>query len=210
MAKLTIPFLLCAAFVLSGAIEPTLESAEVQQQDLPLGQMDEDGNPPSLLDTEEELMSDELEGPGEEEEMAEAQRCPKKLPSGWARYGRRNYLYVSRPKQWVDAERYCLQLKGNLASVHTLGEQRFLQRLVLSRTRSYPWTWIGGTDAVRNRVWFWSDGSLFDYAAWAAGEPNNYGGGREPCIVMNWGDDYRWNDSPCDQKLGFICSFQLC
>ncbi|XP_067111602.1 natterin-3-like [Osmerus mordax] len=36
MAKLTILFLLCAAFVLSGAIEPTLESAEVQQQDLPL------------------------------------------------------------------------------------------------------------------------------------------------------------------------------
>jgi len=68
--------------------------------------MDEDGNPPSLLDTEKELMSDELEEHGEEEEMAEAQsaRRPTKRPSGWARYGRRNYLYVSLRKQWVDAE----------------------------------------------------------------------------------------------------------
>ena len=66
--------------------------------------MDEDGNPPSLLDTEEELKSDELEELGEEEEMAEAQRCARKRPSGWARYGKRIYLYVSQRRQWVDAE----------------------------------------------------------------------------------------------------------
>ncbi|XP_062301816.1 ladderlectin-like [Osmerus eperlanus] len=205
MAKLTIPFLLCAAFVLSGAIEPTLESAEVQQQDLPLGQMDEDGNPPSLLDTEEELKSDELEEHGEEEEMAEAQRCRKKRPSGWARYGTRNYLYVSLQKQWVDAERYCLQLKGNLASVHSFGEQIFLQRLVKSRTGSYPWTWIGGTDAVRNRVWLWSDGSMFNFQYWAIREPNNHGR-REPCIHINYTGAKKWNDLYCERSLGFICA----
>ena len=71
--------------------------------------MDEDGNPPSLLDTEEELKSDELEELGEEEEMAQ------RRPSGWARYGKRNYLYVSQRRQWVDAEvtRLLEQLQKN-------------------------------------------------------------------------------------------------
>ncbi|XP_046875275.1 ladderlectin-like isoform X2 [Hypomesus transpacificus] len=205
MAILIIPFLLCAAFVLSGAVETTMESAEVQQQDLPLGQMDEDGNPPSLLDTEEELKSDELEELGEEEEMAEAQRCARKRPSGWARYGKRIYLYVSQRKQWVDAERYCLRLKGNLASVHSLGQQNFLRRLVKSRTGSYPWTWIGGTDNVRNRVWLWSDGSRFDFQYWAKREPNNHGR-REPCININFDGKGAWNDLYCHASLGFICS----
>ncbi|XP_046875706.1 ladderlectin-like [Hypomesus transpacificus] len=199
MAILTITFLLCVAFVLSGAVEATMESAEVQQQDLPLGQMDEDGNPPSLLDTEEELKSDELEELGEEEEMAQ------RRPSGWARYGKRNYLYVSQRRQWVDAERYCLQLKGNLASVHSLREQQFLQRLVKSRTGSYPLTWIGGTDAVRSRVWLWSDGSRFDFTYWACGQPNNQGR-REPCIHINYQGSRKWNDLYCHATLGFICA----
>ena len=84
-----------------------------------LGETDEDGNPPSLLDTEEEPMSDELEEHGEEEEMAEAQR----RRSGWVRYGRRNYLYVSQRKQWVDAEVTRLleqqQQKQQLTKLHS-------------------------------------------------------------------------------------------
>ena len=39
----------------------------------------------------------------------------------------------------------------------------------------------------QDRVWFWSDGSSFDFSNWAVGEPNNWRGRREPCIMMNWG-----------------------
>nr|BAE45334.1 C-type lectin [Spirinchus lanceolatus] len=131
-------------------------------------------------------------------------------PSDWIKSGERCYLSVSAPNNWVGAEQYCLRQGANLASVHSFSEYTFLQQLVGSESNGHPVTWIGGTDAFQDRVWFWSDGSSFDYAAWAAGEPNNYGGRREPCIEMNWGADHRWNDSPCDQELGFICSFKLC
>ncbi|XP_046875540.1 ladderlectin-like [Hypomesus transpacificus] len=130
----------------------------------------------------------------------------KHCPSEWTENGQRCYLHVSAPKNWVGAEQHCLGLGANLASVHSLDEYTFLQQLVSSN--SHPVTWIGGTDAFQNRVWFWSDGSLFHYSAWAAGEPNN-AGGREPCIAINWGDDHKWNDAPCHLRLGFICSFKL-
>uniref|UniRef100_A0A4W5JV49 C-type lectin domain-containing protein n=1 Tax=Hucho hucho TaxID=62062 RepID=A0A4W5JV49_9TELE len=81
---------------------------------------------------------------------------------------------------------YCLSLGANLASVHNYWENNNLQQLVLKNTGQHHATWIGGSDAVQNRQWFWSDGSKFDYQNWEKREPNNYGG-REPCIHMNAG-----------------------
>lgn len=35
-------------------------------------------------------------------------------------------------------------------------------------------------------MWFWSDGSKFEYNEWSTGEPNNYGGD-ERCVEMGYG-----------------------
>lgn len=39
---------------------------------------------------------------------------------------------------------------------------------------------------LQGLIWFWSDGSKFDYSDWHTGEPNN-GGNNERCVEMGYG-----------------------
>uniref|UniRef100_A0A674BC90 C-type lectin domain-containing protein n=1 Tax=Salmo trutta TaxID=8032 RepID=A0A674BC90_SALTR len=77
-----------------------------------------------------------------------------------------------------------------------------------SHTNGFPGTWIGGSDAVYNTIWLWSDGSRFDYHGWNPGEPSN--NNRERCLEMNFGVHKRWNNKPCHYTLPSICSKRLC
>ncbi|CAB1320999.1 unnamed protein product, partial [Coregonus sp. 'balchen'] len=114
---------------------------------------------------------------------------------------------------------HCVSIGANLASVHSSAEYQFLQEVVGSKIGGSSTTWIGGFDAVQveythisvDRLWFWSDGSEFDYQNWKKGEPNN-SGGREPCMVMNWGgyNEYRWNDINCGNSFPSVCSKRIC
>ncbi|XP_038860476.1 ladderlectin-like [Salvelinus namaycush] len=132
--------------------------------------------------------------------FAADQRNP--CPRGWFQFNSRCFMFVRTSRTWPNAERHC-QLLGeklkpvhntvkylgaNLASVHSYEESQFLQAVVLIATGSFPLTWIGGFDAVQDRLWFWSDGSKFDHESWAEGEPNNHNGAREPCIQINFGE----------------------
>ncbi|KAK6291612.1 hypothetical protein J4Q44_G00373960 [Coregonus suidteri] len=116
---------------------------------------------------------------------------------------------------WPEAERKCLLLGGNLASVHSLPQYRFLQSLIQeSRVQR---TWIGAYDAMKEGLWLWSDGSRFNYQNWAPGQPSNYNhgfvkditNGRGHCMEMNCGASHRQNDVPCWFKLPFVCSRKL-
>uniref|UniRef100_A0A667YV90 C-type lectin domain-containing protein n=1 Tax=Myripristis murdjan TaxID=586833 RepID=A0A667YV90_9TELE len=104
-------------------------------------------------------------------------------------------------------QHFCLQSGANLASVHSLDEYKFMQDLVLARTGEYTRTWIGGSDAIQNNVWMWSDGSRFDFQGWGWGEPNNHQG-RESCVEINYGGT-RWNDWACEDQFPFVCVKKL-
>ncbi|XP_071390771.1 ladderlectin-like [Centroberyx affinis] len=115
-------------------------------------------------------------------------------PAGWSFHGSRCFIFYNSQKTWILAEsgfslllqQHCLTLGANLASIHSLEEYQFIQEMVKGSSGGFPPTWIGGFDTAQNRLWFWSDGSRFDYQLWNSGEPNNYGG-RKPCIEMNYG-----------------------
>ncbi|XP_038854537.1 ladderlectin-like [Salvelinus namaycush] len=122
-------------------------------------------------------------------------------PIGWFQFKSRCFMFVETARTWPEAERHCMflgenlasvqntvkYLGANLASVHSSEESQFLQAVVLIKTGDFPLTWIGGYDAVQDRLWFWSDGSKFDHENWAKDEPNNNQGAREPCVQMNFG-----------------------
>ncbi|XP_045062021.1 ladderlectin-like [Coregonus clupeaformis] len=147
-------------------------------------------------------------------------------PTGWFQFNSRCFMVVETARTWPKAERHCMflgeklkpvhntvkYLGANLASVHSSDESTFLQALVLIKTGSFPLTWIGGFDAVqeKDRLWFWSDGSKFDHENWAADEPSNTRGAREPCIQMNSGDEKGWQAESCGRRYPSVCSIRTC
>ncbi|XP_041727838.1 ladderlectin-like isoform X1 [Coregonus clupeaformis] len=130
-------------------------------------------------------------------------------PRGWTQYGSRCFMFVKTARTWPEAEEICISLEANLASVHSSEEAQFLQGVVFSMTGSFTATWLGGFDTIpglvgKDRLWIWSDGSKFDYQNWNQEEPNN-NGGREQCIVMNFGGEQGWNDLECGNVLPSVC-----
>uniref|UniRef100_A0A669E5L1 C-type lectin domain-containing protein n=1 Tax=Oreochromis niloticus TaxID=8128 RepID=A0A669E5L1_ORENI len=68
-------------------------------------------------------------------------------PYGWTRFYRRCFRYIPRRMNWAAAERNCLSMGANLASVHSSREYHLIQRL--TAYHGYRVTWIGGHDAPR-------------------------------------------------------------
>ncbi|XP_029912480.1 ladderlectin-like [Myripristis murdjan] len=129
-------------------------------------------------------------------------------PPGWSQHGSRCFIFINSPRSWAQAERYCLHLSANLVSIHSAEEHHFIQELVRRSTGGFPQTWIGATDIFQKRLWFWIDGSKFDFQAWAYGQPDNYKG-REACAQINFGAASLWNDLPCNYERPFVCAMKL-
>ncbi|XP_048015912.1 galactose-specific lectin nattectin-like [Megalobrama amblycephala] len=121
---------------------------------------------------------------------------------GWTAYGCRCFKFFSNLQTWTRAEKACLDYDGNLASVHNHLEYMFLQNLIRHATQGAPKTWIGGSDAAEEGVWFWSDGTKMNYQIWSPGEPNN--NYNEDCLEMNFANG-NWNDEKCHEKRPFMC-----
>ena len=116
------------------------------------------------------------------------------------------YQYVSSSELWEDAQDYCQNLGGELASVTSSDINDFLTTLTEDPA------WVGGYKNDGN--WNWSDGSTFDYTNWASTptqQPDNAGGDQDK-IQINWrssqiGVGY-WDDLETDHYasgLPFIC-----
>ncbi|XP_032438258.1 ladderlectin-like [Xiphophorus hellerii] len=108
-------------------------------------------------------------------------------PAGWSHFNHRCFIYISRTMTWARAQRNCVSLQANLASIHNFWEYHYIQRLITTATHRSPETWIGGSDAQEEGVWLWSDGSPFHYSNWCHGEPNN--DRNQHCLHMNFGGD---------------------
>ncbi|XP_035859859.1 galactose-specific lectin nattectin-like [Sander lucioperca] len=104
----------------------------------------------------------------------------------------------------MDAEIFCEITGGNLASIHSDAEHTFIKNYINQVTGAQKPSWIGGSDAMEEGTWMWSDGSKFNYKIWNVGEPNN-SGGAENCLLMNSGAA-NWNDAACTYQASFVCS----
>ncbi|KAK2910790.1 hypothetical protein Q8A67_002923 [Cirrhinus molitorella] len=145
-----------------------------------------------------------VNGDRNDEPFGRRQRCP----SGWEKFETTCYKFFSDSKTWAEAERWCVGLEGNLASVHSRATHDFLTALAKRRSSGAPRVWIGACDAAQNNIWLWSDGSKFDYSNWQTGQPNN-AGGTEACTEMTNGAELRWNDAVCSAQRNFICQNKL-
>ncbi|XP_075948416.1 ladderlectin-like isoform X2 [Anarhichas minor] len=123
---------------------------------------------------------------------------------GWTERGHRCYRYIPTPMTWAEAEKNCVSLGGNLASVHSILEYHWIQRIIASVSHQYKSTWIGGSDAQEENKWFWSDGTSFSYKYWCKGQPSNYNY-RQHCLQMNYGAEKCWDDVECSAGRPSVC-----
>jgi hypothetical protein len=85
------------------------------------------------------------------------------------------YIFVANKSEFINAEGYCRQQGGHLASVTNAFDNMFLSSKAslyfLDSTDSD--FWIGGTNELTPGIWSWIDGTSFTYTDWAQGQPAN-------------------------------------
>ncbi|XP_041096216.1 macrophage mannose receptor 1-like [Polyodon spathula] len=141
-----------------------------------------------------------------EVEKREASMCGGFCLKGWVSFNNQCYQYVKDRKTWADAELFCLSVGGNLASVHSIEENNFIQNLINKNDASNTITWLGGSDCFKEGSWYWTDGSKWDYNIWNKGEPNNFL--VENCLQINFGAPGGWNDMACLNLYPFVCVYK--
>ncbi|KAH9498740.1 chromatin-modulating protein mrc1, partial [Bulinus truncatus] len=110
-------------------------------------------------------------------------------------------LYTT-PKSWFDARQFCQDAGGSLVKIADSAFNSFVDSLVSKQVGDY---WIGLNDQKQENKFEWLNETVqaaFTY--WGANEPNN-NGGNENCVYLSGSNSYKWNDSPCDTLVRYIC-----
>ncbi|PWA15265.1 hypothetical protein CCH79_00008561 [Gambusia affinis] len=119
----------------------------------------------------------------------------------------REYHYVSSPKTWAEAQRYCRETYADLATVDSPEEN---DRLLLELQGSGQFAWIGLYDNTTGWKWTMGEDDFVgnnNFPPWEVNQPDNYDG-KQSCIVMNWVGG--WRDEICKTDRPFICFDARC
>ncbi|XP_061760748.1 ladderlectin-like [Nerophis ophidion] len=121
-------------------------------------------------------------------------------PPGWTQVEGHCYIVQDDPRIFSDAERVCNTLGGNLASITDAVKNAVVTQLV--RNNGFRPAWIGLTDAVRERVYAWTDGSPFDFQNLLS---SSFFG---DCVYIF--SSGRWFSSSCFSRFPFVCGQEAC
>ncbi len=120
------------------------------------------------------------------------------------------YTVFRGPATYSTAREQCRSRGMALASVTSATIASGLQTqvmTVLSGT-GYAGYWVGGSDAAKEGIWRWEDGSAWSYTNWYTGEPNN-ANSSEYCLqaIINPDPNIagRWKDTACATTFPFVC-----
>ncbi|KAM4717477.1 C-type mannose receptor 2 [Anableps anableps] len=120
---------------------------------------------------------------------------------GWQSFQAGCYKLSLEKSEWNVAQKACQKMDANLVSIHTLPELEFIIR---SLKKDLDQLWIGLHDTDMQMDFQWTDHTPVIFTFWHPFEPNNFRNTQEDCVSM-WGPDARWDDSPCNLTLPFIC-----
>lgn len=124
-----------------------------------------------------------------------------------------HYELVRQCMTWDEAESYCRDHGGHLATISS-AEELAEVRAVLP-AEGVVSAWIGAYRAS-DGSWAWVDGSDFSYAAWGAGEPNDDGGNEDYVTLLKVNDAWSMYDVPNDvspyyapEKIAFVMETEV-
>ncbi|RVE70280.1 hypothetical protein OJAV_G00062280 [Oryzias javanicus] len=109
------------------------------------------------------------------------------------------------PEVYKDAEEHFSG--GHLASITSPSVHLEVLKLILEQNGPYTRVWVGGYRLDRNHF-IWMDESIWSYADWLSGEPNDTSG-VEDCLEMlgYYGSESgKLNDFTCWTTQAFVCS----
>lgn len=97
----------------------------------------------------------------------------------------------------------CLERGGYLASVMDDQEQAAVAALAASHGKKKYW--LGGDEIATEGEWRWHDKSEWGFTNFKEGQPNNWEGFNQECLVIKKKTDYQWHDNLCDKRRHAIC-----
>ncbi|XP_055995966.1 macrophage mannose receptor 1-like isoform X2 [Ostrea edulis] len=123
-------------------------------------------------------------------------------PLGFAMMGASCYRFFpanGAAGSWTQAKQVCQQNGAKLVEINDVYEDGFVQSLVGNLApKGY---WIGLADQTSSGLYTWSQsGWPVTYTNWGDGEPTK--GTGEGCVAII---NNKWNDTLCNQQLGFVC-----
>ncbi|CAL8297879.1 unnamed protein product [Lota lota] len=129
---------------------------------------------------------------------------PAGLPGHHAPPITKHYHYVNQKMTWADAQRYCRERFGDLATVDNLEELKWLQESRNGSDYDIDGMWIGLYDDLTR--WQWSHGNQDykmgqHYGNWLPFEPN-YNEAKENRTMMKKSTG-QWNDEQQKQRSTF-------
>ncbi|XP_016522013.1 galactose-specific lectin nattectin-like [Poecilia formosa] len=218
MKLLTVSVLLFALLALSCAADSQEETAtqEPQAEEAAPEAVEEESEGATAAPEEEAKEEEQVEGEEQVEEEPESDadtsepshvvKRATSCPSGWTLYRSRCFRYFSYSYTWAQAENYCRAQGGNLATAPTNSEYDWLRSFIYSQANTYRLSWIGGSDSQQDRIWFWSDGSRFQFNDWCnSGPPSS---GTYNCLAVNYpiSSCYCGIARPCNYRYPFVCA----
>lgn len=115
----------------------------------------------------------------------------------------RCYLQEYGPRDWPSAEQRCVDLGGHLIAIDSANELGLLAEWL------GPEVWIGGTDAISEGKFVWTNGQAWTFSSWKDGTPLDPGGNRD-CVMLSTtnGSLPVFECRFCTEKRGYVCEGQ--
>jgi hypothetical protein len=136
----------------------------------------------------------------------DASPAPARAPCPGLSFEGSCYEFFDEQTSWSEAEARCAAWGGHLASVETPEEDAFLGAwpgLLGVALLDGSGLWLGGTDALRDGDFRWSEDRSLDFVGWASDQPNN--GAGVDCIEKRNDATQRWYDRRCTDAERYVC-----
>ena len=128
----------------------------------------------------------------------------------WSKVNDHCYRYFNEtPMSFSNAEEFCRTKAGHLASFSSTEEETNSESNVFGPdyyNEYFFWIGLRQDDGGDDSGYFWSDDSPYEFAYFAAGQPDSHGG-VDNCVIDHWMSSYSygWENKNCESELPFIC-----